>query len=116
MPLEEYKALCHNHIENNFFLGNKKAMFHNLKQYYELTEQNVFENLPLTFHIRNGLKCAQYKRFMHYYKKRATHIKKQEKAIEEGDAPRKPLRNIWIVKPGELSNRGNGITVIDEVY
>jgi len=26
------------------------------------------------------------------------------------------MRNIWIVKPGELTNRGNGITVIDEVY
>lgn len=23
---------------------------------------------------------------------------------------------MWIVKPGELSNRGQGITVIDEVY
>lgn len=34
IPIEEYRALCHNHIENNFFLGNKKAMFHNLKQYY----------------------------------------------------------------------------------
>lgn len=26
------------------------------------------------------------------------------------------MRNIWIVKPGELTNRGNGITVIDEIY
>lgn len=30
------RVLMHNHLENNFFLGNKKAMFHNLKQYYEL--------------------------------------------------------------------------------
>ena len=26
------------------------------------------------------------------------------------------MRNIWIVKPGENSNQGRGITVIDEVY
>ena len=25
------------------------------------------------------------------------------------------MRNIWIVKPGEISNRGNGITVCDEL-
>jgi tubulin monoglycylase TTLL3/8 len=29
---------------------------------------------------------------------------------------KKDLKNIWIVKPGELSNRGQGITVIDEIY
>ncbi len=26
------------------------------------------------------------------------------------------MRNIWIVKPGENSNQGRGITVIDEIY
>ncbi|XP_031505815.1 uncharacterized protein LOC116268178 [Nymphaea colorata] len=26
------------------------------------------------------------------------------------------MKNVWIVKPGELSNRGQGITVIDEMY
>lgn len=36
--------------------------------------------------------------------------------MENGERIKRPLRNIWIVKPGELTNRGNGITVIDEVY
>lgn len=36
--------------------------------------------------------------------------------MENGDIVKRPLRNIWIVKPGELTNRGHGITVIDEVY
>lgn len=53
---------------------------------------------------------------MAYYKKRQMHIKKQEKEMENGEKVKRPLRNIWIVKPGELTNRGNGITVIDEVY
>jgi hypothetical protein len=26
------------------------------------------------------------------------------------------MRNIWIVKPGENSNQGRGITVVDEIY
>ena len=25
----------HNHLENNFHLGNKKALFYNMKAYYE---------------------------------------------------------------------------------
>jgi len=48
-----------------------------------------------------------------YYKKRQAFIKKQEKEIENGSKVNKMMRNIWIVKPGELTNRGNGITVID---
>lgn len=100
----------HNHLQNNFHLGNKKALFYNLKQYYELTGGNLFQTIPLTFHIRQGIQDPQYKRFVAYHRKRQTAMKKQEK---EGG---RPVRNIWIVKPGELTNRGNGITVIDEVY
>jgi len=33
--------------------------------------------------------------------------------MENGLRVVRPMRNIWIVKPGELTNRGNGITVID---
>lgn len=58
-------------------------MFHNLKQYYELRGDNVFNYLPLTFHIKNGLKDPQYKRFTHYYKRRAAYIKKQENECEQ---------------------------------
>jgi hypothetical protein len=51
-----------------------------------------------------------------YHKKRQSIIRKQERDKENGLAIGRPMRNIWIVKPGELTNRGNGITVIDEVY
>ena len=27
----------------------------------------------------------------------------------------KKLRNIWIIKPGEVTNRGNGINVTDKI-
>ena len=70
-------TIVHNHLENNFFLGNKKAMFYNMKQYYELVHDNVFNYLPLTFHIRHGTSDIQYKRFQQYYKRRAAYIAKQ---------------------------------------
>ncbi|CAD8137006.1 unnamed protein product [Paramecium pentaurelia] len=81
----------HNHIERNYHLGNKKAMFHNMKKYYELTKQELFLHLPITFHV-SGIKDKQYQQFMDYYKQ-------------------KKGNNIWIVKPGEFTNRGNGIIV-----
>lgn len=82
-------------------------MFYNLKQYYELIGENAFTKIPLTFHIKKGFKDIQYKRFVAYYKRRQAGMKKPDK---EGGSK---MRNVWIVKPGELTNRGNGITVID---
>jgi hypothetical protein len=35
--------------------------------------------------------------------------------MEYNELQQKKFRNIWIVKPGEISNRGNGITVCDEL-
>lgn len=67
----------HNHLINNFYLGNKKAMFYNLKQYYDLIGANAFTKIPLTFHIKKGFKDLQYKRFLAYYKRRESIIKKQ---------------------------------------
>lgn len=37
-------------------------------------------------------------------------------AKEKASSGKGASKNIWIVKPGELSNRGQGITVIDEIY
>lgn len=37
-------------------MGNKKALFYNLRYYYNLIQKNVYEIIPLTFHIRNGQK------------------------------------------------------------
>ncbi|CAD8054068.1 unnamed protein product [Paramecium primaurelia] len=81
----------HNHIERNYHLGNKKAMFHNMKKFYELTKQDLFQHLPVTFHV-SGIKDRSYQQFLEYYKE-------------------KKGNGIWIVKPGEFTNRGNGIIV-----
>ena len=75
--LENDGCRMHNHLSNNFYLGNKKALFYNLKQYYELLDKNVFTKVPLTFHIKKGFKDLQYKRFVAYYKRRQVNIKRQ---------------------------------------
>ena len=44
-----------NHVESNYNLANKEAMFHNLKTYYEGdTDKYLFDHVPMTFHIING--------------------------------------------------------------
>lgn len=40
----------------------------------------------------------------------------EEYYTKKKDRPKiKKLRNIWIVKPGEITNRGNGINVCDNL-
>lgn len=117
MCLPEDSGIVHNHLQCNFYLGNKKALFYNLREYYSLIGDNVFNYVPLTFHIRKGMKDPEYNRFVEYYKRRAkTIIKESKEEDEEGVKKKTKTRNIWIVKPGENSNRGQGITVIDEIY
>ncbi len=45
------KSILHNHFEQNEYLGNKKALFYNMKLYYSSKSKNVFDYLPLTYHI-----------------------------------------------------------------
>ncbi|CAD8097268.1 unnamed protein product [Paramecium sonneborni] len=82
----------HNHIDKNYHLGNKKAMYHNLKKYYELTKQDLNQIIPKTFHIQKGARDKTYLQFLEFYKKQ-------------------PKGSTWIIKPGEFTNRGTGITV-----
>lgn len=93
----------HNHFNANYFLGNKKALFYSMRKYYELNGQNVFDFLPLTFHVSRGVDDPEYARFLKY------HSQLQE--TNQQLPPGRQLRNIWIVKPGEFTNRGTGITV-----
>lgn len=44
-----------NHLINNYVIGNKKALFHTMSSYYASKGEDVFEYLPLTFHIKQGL-------------------------------------------------------------
>lgn len=56
----------YNKLEDNFHLSNKKALFLNMRNYYEAMKEDLSLSLPLTFHIKN-LEDSEYLRFRTYY-------------------------------------------------
>lgn len=49
------KLKVHNHLQNNFYIGNKKALFYNMRRYLSLKGIDPFTVIPLTFHISKGV-------------------------------------------------------------
>ena len=78
-------------MDHNFQLANKKTLFYNMKQYYNKLGKCVFKDkvFPLTFHVKSGQNDEEYERL------------KVQLKHNPG--------SIWILKPGENSNRGCGI-------
>lgn len=142
-PFQQLSVKLYNKLEDNFHLSNKKAMFLNLRLYYEALGKDVFNAVPMTFHVKEGLEDPEFLRFKQHYFKEEEEIKKQkqQKLLEkqalttgvpgvngddqDGSTPGGPTtaggmppqsikRNIWIIKPGENTNRGQGITVMKE--
>lgn len=93
-----------NHLEGHIHLSNKKALYYNMKTYYECMGENPFDYIPLTYHIQEGSSDIQFEAFNKQY----------QDFMNEDDSKQK-LQNIWIVKPGENTNRGNGITVCNSL-
>lgn len=85
------RTKIHNHLINSYLIGNKKALFQTMSDYYGKIGDNVFNYLPLTFHISNGLEDDNYLKFLNVYYALA-------KKSEEED--RNSKFNAWIVKPG----------------
>lgn len=63
----------YNRLEFNQHLNNKKALFFNMKNFYEYCQDpneeqiDVFDVLPLTYHIKEGLKDPIFNKFMDKY-------------------------------------------------
>ena len=49
------KLKLHNHLEFNYYLGNKKALFYNMKRLCHNRGEDPFEYIPMTFHISKGI-------------------------------------------------------------
>lgn len=79
-------------LEYNYEISNKKNLFLNLKKFYEKIGGNVFDVVPVTFHITG--KDNSLLELEKFFKQN----------LNNGE-------NLWIVKPGENSNRGNGIFI-----
>ncbi len=114
---EEKGVRLYNHLEGHFHLSNKKAMFINMRQYYLFAGQDPFKTLPLTFHIKNGTSDPEFQRFAAYYQsleeRHKDFVAKKKASREKGATP--PEKNVWIVKPGENSNRGHGVQVFHDL-
>ena len=106
---------AHNHLEFNWNLSNKKALYFNLKTYYEALKENPFDYIPVTFHVQTeGDK--EWHRFVDYFNARTEELKlKSNKENQTGKYKKKKEKNVWIIKPGENSNRGCGIDVADTI-
>jgi Tubulin-tyrosine ligase family len=89
----------HNRLECNYHLSDKKYLYLNMKKYYSAINENVFDYLPLTFHIE---KAEDDINFMEFIK------------VFENLKAKKNL-NLWILKPGENCNRGNGICLCNSL-
>lgn len=59
----------YNRLEFNQHLNNKKALFFNMKNFYKYCQDpdhdqiDVFDVLPLTFHIKQGLSDPVFHEF-----------------------------------------------------
>ncbi len=84
----------HNHLPFNYHLGNKKALYHNLKNYLSQRGVPLDDFIPETFHITSP-SDPEYLRF-------------QSSCLSDKKA-------LWIIKPGEYSNQGRGINVCQSV-
>ena len=91
------KLCTHNKLEHNYHLTNKKTLFMSMKRYCEVTGENLGEIVPVTYHITNGLADVEFARFL-------------DDHTTCTDTERR-LLGLWIVKPGENTNRGSGITL-----
>jgi hypothetical protein len=87
IDLESKKGVrIYGKLDANYHLSNKKALFWNMTNYYKRLNTNPFQNLPLTFHIENGLDDNEFRHFKTYFnqleQKKTLQTKKLRKAIK----------------------------------
>eukprot|EP00357_Protocruzia_adherens_P014425 CAMPEP_0115044926 /NCGR_PEP_ID=MMETSP0216-20121206/47833_1 /TAXON_ID=223996 /ORGANISM="Protocruzia adherens, Strain Boccale" /LENGTH=249 /DNA_ID=CAMNT_0002427687 /DNA_START=132 /DNA_END=877 /DNA_ORIENTATION=+ len=132
---KEIPKRIHNHVENHPHISNKKALYMNMRYYYQLQNKDVFEFLPVTYHVTGGINDPEFKRFEQHFLKIQDQIKKSQKTktvskrrkrkissdsdsdseSSESDEEDTTSKNIWIVKPGENTNRGRAIEVYNDL-
>ena len=61
--METYPYRIYNKIEDNYHLANKKALFVNMRCYYEAIGEDPFNSLPVTFHVKEGLEDKEFEKF-----------------------------------------------------
>lgn len=88
---ETGKPKIYGRMDQNHHLANKKCLFYSLQEYYAQQGRCVFKDkvFPVTFHIKDGVDDPEFMKL----------------ALCFDEFP----DSVWILKPGENSNRGTGI-------
>lgn len=68
----------YNKCEDNFHVANKKALFLNMRNYYDSLSQEPFVNIPLTFHVKNGTADPDFHKFKEYYRQREAQVRERK--------------------------------------
>lgn len=53
--ITSHNLMAYGKQENNYHLSNKKAIYYNMRIYFEALGIEYHSQLPLTFHIKEGL-------------------------------------------------------------
>ncbi|CAI2383827.1 unnamed protein product [Moneuplotes crassus] len=93
--LRHMNIKLYNHIPGNSCISNKKNLFKNMYRYYLNQSKDPWKYLPITYLVTSTEDDA--------------FLKFVDETSADFEDPYKP--NLWIIKPGECSNRGNGIKV-----
>lgn len=56
-----------NHIECHYHLSNKKALFLNMRLYYDALNEDMFQYMPVTFHLKEGADSKEWDKFEECY-------------------------------------------------
>ena len=100
-PLTKFRPSTlrtHNKLEGNHQLINKKALFLNMRTYYEVLGVDPFTVIPLTYFVKD-VEGSEMEKM----------VERHREMEENGEKP------VWIVKPGENTNRGTGIALCRSV-
>ena len=82
-----------------------KDLFLNLEAYYKITEENLQDCIPATFLIKNGYEDESFVNFLN-----KTKLSSRQMIVPNINELQSE-KDYWIIKPGENSNRGQGIEV-----
>ena len=85
----------YNHIDGINLIATKSGLFLTLKKYYLEKGMNIFDAVPETYLINVE------------HKQGSVHNTEKDQQLEE--FARVAGNHIWILKPGENTNRGHGI-------
>lgn len=88
---------AHNHFEGGSAITSKAGLRETVVAFYLRHNRDPFGAIPLTFVIREGTGDPEYTEWRRAYDN-----------IEEQKGQR-----MWLVKPGDKANRGNGIRIYD---